>query len=139
MLFFIVFGSLLITTGLVWLVQNMDSNTPLGIIIVGVGCIFAGTVFAHDQNRPGLDQWYMSLQSGNGYCCGGPTVDATTLDGPDWESKEGGFRVRLYGSWHDVPPEAVVDQPNLDGRALVWPTMGLGGLKIRCFMPGVLT
>lgn len=100
------------------------------------------SAFAHDHNRPDLDGWYGSLRSGRGPCCGGPTVDAVTLDGPDWDTKDGHFRVRLEGEWRDVPEEAVVNEPNKDGRALVWPIYyrSFGApvrIDIRCFMPGM--
>ncbi len=94
---------------------------------------------AHDHNRPGLDKWYGTLASGKGPCCGGPSVDAKTLDGADWETKDGHYRVKIDGVWWDVPDDAVLTQPNLDGRALVWPIGGWGGLTIRCFMPGSMT
>lgn len=100
--------------------------------------VAATSALAHDHNRPGLDKWYESLQSGRGPCCGGPSIDATTLDGPDWEAKDGRYRVRIDGQWHDVPPEAVLAEPNKDGRTLVWPIRGWSGLTIRCFMPGAL-
>lgn len=92
---------------------------------------------AHDHNRPHLDGWYQGLTSGKGPCCDGS--DATHLADVDWESKAGNYRVRIEGEWHDVPPEAVLDGPNLDGRTLVWPIKGYGGLTIRCFMPGSMT
>jgi hypothetical protein len=94
--------------------------------------------FAHDHDRPGLDGWYKDLRSGMGSCCGGPSIDATTLDGPDWEARGGRYRVRLDGKWYDVPPEAVLTEPNKDGRTLVWPMHSNGEVVIRCFMPGAL-
>lgn len=94
-------------------------------------------VQAHDHSRPGLDGWYQGLTSGKGLCCDGS--DATHLADVDWESRDGRYRVRIEGEWHDVPPEAVLDGPNLDGRTLVWPIKGYGGLTIRCFMPGAMT
>lgn len=96
----------------------------------------AWPAFGHDHNRPGLNSWYGTLASGKGPCCGGPSVDAKTLDGPDWETKDGHYRVRIDGVWHDVEDEAVLKQPNIDGRTLVWPIGGWGGVTIRCFMPG---
>lgn len=116
-----------------WLVLILVSVV---LLIMALSIHHAG---AHDHNRPGLDNWYSSLRSGKGPCCGGPSIDATTLDGPDWESKDGRYRVRLEGEWHDVPPEAVLAEPNKDGRTLVWPIKGYGGLTIRCFMPGSMT
>lgn len=96
-------------------------------------------VRAHDHNRPGLDRWYGTLASGKGPCCGGPSVDAKTLDGPEWGRIGNRYWVIIDGVRHDVPDEAVLNQPNLDGRTLVWPIGGWGGLTIRCFMPGSMT
>jgi hypothetical protein len=108
------------------------------VLIVAVSA-----VLAHDHNRPGLDKWYESLKSGRGPCCGGPSVDATTLDGPDWELRGGKYRVRIEGIWVDVPDAAIVNEPNIDGRTLVWPVIYRDGntireIQIRCFMPGAL-
>lgn len=106
------------------------------VVLFALGCC----AFAHDHNRPGLDSWYSGLRSKNGLCCGGPSVDATTLDGPDWDTKDGRYRVRLNGEWHDVPLDSVLTEPNKDGRALVWPiTDEDGSITIRCFMPGMMT
>lgn len=124
-----------------WLRDRVNAWVALIIVsmILLVMALAIHPVRAHDHNRPGLDGWYMSLKSGKGPCCGGPSIDATTLDGPDWEANDGRYRVRLKGQWHDVPPDAVLTEPNKDGRTLVWPIQGWGGLTIRCFMPGSMT
>lgn len=124
-----------------WLRDRVNAWVALIIVsmILLVMALAIHPVRAHDHNRPGLDSWYMSLKSGKGPCCGGPSIDATTLDGPDWEANDGRYRVRLKGQWHDVPPDAVLTEPNKDGRTLVWPIQGWGGLTIRCFMPGSMT
>lgn len=110
----------------------------IGLIVLLMAVLLAWHVaVAHDQNRPHLDGWYKGLASGRGPCCDGS--DATHLSDVDWESKAGNYRVRIDGQWHDVPPEAVLPGPNLDGRTLVWPIKGWGGLTIRCFMPGSMT
>jgi hypothetical protein len=107
--------------------------------VVFVALMFAVVAaFAHDHNRPGLDDWYGGLQSQYGTCCGGPAIDATTLDGTDWDTKDGHYRVRLEGEWVIVPDGAVLNQPNKDGRTLIWATKGYGGIwTVRCFMPGM--
>ena len=136
----ILIGFLLIVLGLFIFTQGGQNLGPaistIGVAIWLILLVSAG--HAHDHNRPGLDGWYMTLKSGKGPCCGGPSVDATTLDGPDWEAKDGRYRVRIKGHWHDVPPDAVLTEPNLDGRTLVWPIEGWGGMTIRCFMPGTM-
>src|SRR5947208_6687954 len=42
----------------------------------------------------------------------------------------------IDGEWIDVTDEAVITEPNLVGRAMVWPLRGYLGTTVRCFMPG---
>ena len=50
---------------------------------------------------------------------------------------DSGYRVRLKGEWIDVPPNAIVKEPNRYGPAVVWPYQDVDGkTKIRCFLPG---
>lgn len=93
---------------------------------------------AHDHDRPNLDSWYSGLRSGKGACCDGPKVDAKYLADADWESKDGHYRVRIDGEWIDVPDDAVLKEPNRDGRTLVWPSWADGRRTVRCFIPGVM-
>lgn len=94
---------------------------------------------AHDRNRPELDQWYRSLQSGKGPCCGGPSDDATSLEGPQWRTRDRSYEVFVEGEWIAVPEGSVVQVPNVDGRALVWLSYSDGHPVVRCFMPGTLS
>jgi hypothetical protein len=103
-------------------------------------CALAEAAFAHDPGRPELNGWFDHLASGKGLCCS--LSDGLAVADPDWESRAGHYRVRIDDRWIDVPDEAVITEPNLDGRTMVWP------LKrddpgddpiIRCFMPGPLT
>lgn len=95
---------------------------------------------AHDPAHPELDGWYMGLKNkGHTLCCDGR--DATHLADVDWDSDKGHYRVKLEGTWYDVPDDAVIDdQPNRDSRPLVWAyPIWVGEKKsfgIRCFMPG---
>ncbi|QPF87044.1 hypothetical protein IC762_12400 [Bradyrhizobium genosp. L] len=113
----------------------------LGKVSVLVGVVlsvaFVGVAIAHDHNRPELNNWFMGLRAGGSGapCCDGS--DATSLEDPDWDMKDGHYRVRLDGEWIDVPPEAVVTVPNRYGSALVWPYSGYQK-GIRCFMPGTM-
>jgi hypothetical protein len=93
---------------------------------------------AHDRNKPELDDWYRSLQSGKGPCCGGPSEDATHLDELQWRSKGDGYEVFVEGQWVEVPPPAIVPVPNKDGRALVWLYHFDGKPVVRCFLPGLM-
>ena len=100
---------------------------------------FTTPVLGHDPARPDLDQWFMGLHNKQGgLCCSGH--DGTVLSDIDWDTKDGHYRVRLGGRWIDVPPDAVVTEPNRDGPAMVWPYYINGEfIGIRCFMPGVQT
>ena len=104
-------------------------------------------------NNPELHQWFEGLRSGKGPCCS--DADGSAVSDVDWkvQHKQIGtvpgsngnipvysdYTVFLDGEWHDVPPEAVITEPNRIGRTMVWPIRGYMGLSIRCFMPGSLT
>ena len=104
-------------------------------LIVALGISYA---WPHVISRPDLDSWFDSLASGKGLCCS--FVDGKTVADPDWDSKDGHYRVRLDNEWIDVPDDAVITEPNKFGRTMVWPYMGAGKvLFIRCFMPGSMT
>ena len=75
-------------------------------------------------NSP-LKQWFDSLKSGKGPCCS--DADGSAVSDVDWESKDGHYRVRIDGEWHDVPDEAVITEPNRVGRTMVWPIARLSG------------
>jgi len=97
---------------------------------------FMAPAYGHDPEHPELDGWYMQLHSKRGSpCCDGS--DAKHLADPEWDSKDGHYRVQIDGKWINVPDDAVIDGPNKDGRALVWPYYLNGELTgIRCFLPG---
>jgi hypothetical protein len=86
---------------------------------------------------PELKSWFDSLRSGKGPCCS--DADGSAVSDVDWESSSGHYRVRLEGTWFDVPDEAVITTPNRVGRTMVWPMQGTAGISIRCFMPGSMT
>ena len=88
------------------------------------------------SNSP-LKPWFDSLRSNLGPCCS--DADGVVVADPDWESKDGHYRVRLDGEWIMVPDEAVITEPNRAGRTMVWPIKGSWGTMIRCFMPGSMT
>ena len=84
-----------------------------------------------------LKPWFKSLRSGKGPCCS--DADGFALSDPDWESKNGHYRVRIDNEWIDVPDDAVITEPNRVGRTMVWPIKGAFGISVRCFMPGSMT
>ena len=138
MLFWLVgAGALLITGGMVWSAVRIESNIPIGLMVIGMIIILGGSAFAHDHDRPGLNDWFKGLSAGGVPCCDGS--DATRLNDVDWESKDGHYRVRIYGQWVDVPDTAVIKGPNLAGEAMVWPWYMNGKPAVRCFMPGSMT
>jgi hypothetical protein len=105
-----------------------------------VACL-VGTVTARDldgryANSP-LKQWFDNLKSGRGLCCS--MADGQSVADPDWESKDGHYRVRLENNWIDVPDDALINEPNRAGRTMVWPLLVDGKISIRCFMPGSMT
>jgi hypothetical protein len=94
-------------------------------------------------NSP-LKPWFDSLRSAKGYCCS--DADGHPMTEGDWRLSDDGrhYRVSIEGRWWDVPDNAVILEPNLAGRPMVWytPTRSdennLYAIDIRCFMPGTL-
>jgi hypothetical protein len=96
-----------------------------------------GNAKAHDDGRYAgspLKPWFDTLKSGRGLCCS--VADGIAISDPDWDSKDGHYRVRLDGEWIVVPEDAVITEPNRAGRTMVWPIKGSLGTTIRCFLPG---
>jgi hypothetical protein len=97
-----------------------------------------------------LKAWFDGLRSGKGPCCA--DADGSALSDADWKTQHkvigqtpgiGGpqaifsdYAVNIDGQWIDVPPEAVITEPNKVGHTMVWPIKGYLGITIRCFMPG---
>ena len=110
-----------------------------GILVAVLALLAAELVSARDgryANSP-LKPWFDSLTSGRGLCCS--NADGVAVSDPDWESKDGHFRVRLEGAWIDVPDDAVIKEPNRAGRTMVWPVKSALGTSIRCFLPGSMS
>jgi hypothetical protein len=92
-------------------------------------------VLAHDANHPELNSWFDHLASGKGLCCS--FADGRAVADPDWDSKDGHYRVRLDNQWIDVPDDALITEPNR-------PNYGLDVFlnckrAIRCFIHGSMT
>jgi hypothetical protein len=94
-------------------------------------------VLAHDASHPELNSWFDHLASGKGLCCS--FVDGHAVADPDWDSKDGHYRVRLDNQWIDVPDDALITAPNRAGRTMVWTWYFNGKKEIRCFIPGSMT
>jgi hypothetical protein len=110
------------------------------VLVVIPSLLAAGLVWARDDGRYAnspLKSWFDSLRSGRGLCCS--NADGVAVADPDWDSKDGHFRVRLDGQWIDVPDDAVVKEPNRAGRTMVWPNKSPVGTSIRCFLPGSMS
>ncbi len=118
--------------------KGMVFGLTLSVVIAGfVGSSTARDLDGRYANSP-LKPWFDHLASGRGLCCS--ITDGETVSDPDWESKDGHYRVRLDGGWVDVPDDALITVPNLFGRTMVWPIRSGGpGIVIRCFMPGSMT
>jgi hypothetical protein len=84
-----------------------------------------------------LKPWFDRFASGKGLCCS--MADGESVADPDWESKDGHYRVRLENNWVDVPDDALITEPNRAGRTMVWPIRFDNQISIRCFMPGSMT
>lgn len=115
------------------------------LILTVLAVLLASDALARDDGRYAnspLKSWFDSLKSTKGPCCS--DADGTALSDIDWESRDGRYRVRVEGQWWDVPEDAVLTQPNLAGRTMVWPVIyrSLGAqirVEIRCFIPGSMT
>ncbi len=99
--------------------------------------LLCAPALAHDASRPEINGWFDKLASGKGLCCS--FADGTAIADVDWKSDRGHYQVRLDGAWIDVPDDAVITEPNRDGRTMVWPLKGYLGTSVRCFMPGSMT
>jgi len=76
---------------------------------VAVAAVLAGSARARDDGRYAgspLKPWFDSLKSAKGLCCS--DADGFLVADPDWESKDGHYRVRLDGQWIMVPDDAVI-------------------------------
>lgn len=117
----------------------MKNFRPL-VVPIGFAVAFAGSAIARDDGRYAhspLKSWFDSLRSGKGPCCS--DADGSAVSGVDWESKDGRYRVRLEGQRIDVPPDALINEPNPRRPHHGLADQGAYGISIRCFMPGSMT
>jgi hypothetical protein len=110
------------------------------VLFFALALLPAGLAMARDDGRYAnspLKPWFDSLRSNRGLCCS--DADGFAVADPDWDSKDGHYRVRLDGEWIVVPDDAVITEPNRAGRTMVWPVKSSLGTSIRCFLPGSLS
>jgi hypothetical protein len=113
---------------------------PFGIAATIIGGWIMAPAWPKDDGRfanSTLKTWFDSLASEKGLCCS--FADGVSIEDVDWDNSgpNNGYRVRLNGQWMNVPPEAVIKQPNKFGAAVVWPYQDANGVtQIRCFIPG---
>lgn len=115
-----------------------------GLILLGVFVFMMGVELALARDPDGryadnpLKPWFDGLRSGEGPCCS--DADGNVVIDGDWETSGDHYRVKVRGVWIDVPDDAVLKEPNRDGRTIVWPIFGPNGvIMIRCFIPGSMT
>jgi hypothetical protein len=109
------------------------------VVLLGFVAL-ATPAFGRDDGQYGsspLKSWFESLQSEFGKCC--TDADGYIVSDVDWESNRGRYRVRIDNEWVIVPDGAVITQPNLIGRTMVWRHYIDGHPRVRCFMPGSMT
>jgi hypothetical protein len=116
----------------------MQRLTGLLVLTLCTGLFVPNHSFARDDGRftdTPLRQWFDQLESARGLCCS--FADGVSIQDVDWETRDGGYRVRLHGLWFVVPDAALVKEPNRFGPAVVWPYLDTNGAtQIRCFLPG---
>jgi hypothetical protein len=118
----------------------MRKRTLVLCLASAVLALSVGPSTARDDGRfanSPLKQWFDGLKSSKGLCCS--VADGFALADPDWESKDGHYRVRIGGEWVTVPDDAVIKEPNRAGRTMVWPIKDSFGITIRCFLPGTMS
>lgn len=116
------------------MIMKRGATVLLGLMLLSTAAL------ARDDGRYAsspLKQWFESLQSIFGKCC--TDADGYIVSDADWESDRGQYRVLIDGEWVLVPDGALIRQPNLAGRAMVWRHYIDGHPRVRCFMPGSMT
>jgi hypothetical protein len=120
-----------------WQMKRIVFGLTLSLIVAClIGSVRARDLDGRYANSP-LKPWFDHLASGKGLCCS--MADGEAVADPDWESKDGHYRVRLENAWIDVPDDALITEPNRAGRTMVWPIRVDNQISIRCFMPGSMT
>jgi hypothetical protein len=116
--------------------KRLQSLLLIGLCVGIQSVAVARDLDGRFANSP-LKPWFDSLKSGKGPCCS--DADGTVVADPDWESKDGHYRVKINNEWVDVPKDALITEPNRAGRTMVWPFYLDGHPVVRCFIPGSMT
>ena len=114
--------------------KNMVIRLALALALIAAPAASRDLDGRYAKLDPKLHDWFEHLHSGKGPCCS--DADGQTVLDSDWEFVNNHYRVFLDGKWLDVPDDAVLTQPNLYGRTVVWPIKMFAGITIRCFIPG---
>lgn len=128
--------------------ERLDRRLGLVLVIRGLVCALLVALAIGDALLPAvardlqgryaqseLHEWFNGLKSQRGgLCCS--LADGNAIKDVDWEASPNGYRVRIDGKWFEVPPDALVLEPNKFGAAVVWKYETAEGIQIRCFMPG---
>lgn len=120
------------------------SGSVLAVVAAGALIWLATFASARDiegrfaDASPEIHKWFQNLHAKDGgtACC--DLGDGRTVEDADWQSKDRNYQVFLGGRWIDVPPGAVVEQPNIYGKTVVWTELRDGELAVKCFLPGVM-
>jgi hypothetical protein len=114
-------------------------STLLKCALTALLSLLAWEVHARDLGQyshidPQIKTWVEGLKNQEGVgCCA--TADGFPAEA-EWDMEGNHYRVRIDGEWQDVPPQAVISEPNRLGHATVWYWYRDGKPQIRCFLPG---
>lgn len=98
--------------------------------------LVSALVAIHFQHVP--VEWAKNLHNKNGVnCC--TDAEAATVKDPDWGVENGVYWVFIQGERVNVPPNAVIEEPNKTNMALVWLVWAYNKPHVKCFMPGYLS
>ncbi len=70
------------------------------VVLLYLSTSVPDSLFARDDGRfanSPLKQWFDQLASGRGLCCS--FADGVGVQGIDWDTQDGHYRVRLHGQW----------------------------------------
>lgn len=89
----------------------------------------------YNDVSPDIRAWVNGLTDANGMgCCA--ASEGVPPDEVQWDTAGDHYRVRIGGTWIDVPETALITKPNRLGRAVAWIWWRDGKPVVRCFLPG---